>query len=112
MTKLQQDLTMFAGDTMNIEFAVDNLTASDLSNAQSIQWNLAQRDASSNALVKSSGSGISTADTNVIVSLSPADTANLTPMTYIHHLVIQKQDGSISTLAVGQLTIRKSLVQF
>lgn len=104
MTELNQNFTMFQGDSKNIVVDISSDEALDLTGA-TIKWALKKKVYSTeNELLKTI-----TDATNgqVIIQLEPVDTANLTGL-YYHELELTDGAGNVSTIMTGNVTINKS----
>lgn len=112
MAEENQDISMYAGESLEIEILVTNDAgaAKDLTGA-TIAWKLARGPGSTAMVSKSTGAGI--AITNAAsgiftVSLSPADTESLHGR-YYHEARVTDSGGKESVITVGTVLIQKSM---
>lgn len=108
MTSINQNVNMYAGDTINVNFGISNSdnTAASLSSASPV-WIMEQNVSSGSLLRKTSDSGISISGSTITVSISPSDTIDFAG-TYYHELEVTDTSGNVSTVSTGLLTIKKS----
>lgn len=117
MTKFNQNVTMIAGDTVNINCVVrtgPNPTdpVKDISGA-TIAWVLYNDPAGVVTLTKSTVSGI-TITSGIggafTVALAAGDTESVAPMNYYHEAEVTDVFGNVSTVFTGTVTIKRSRV--
>ena len=112
MTEVNQNFTMYAGDSKVLLYTIkgDSGETLDVTTLTSAQFVIKQYPDSSVKLLDKdfpdSGVGISNGPEGIIsVSLVPADTKDLNPGEYYHELRIVLF-GSTSTVAIGVLKIK------
>lgn len=116
MTRLNQDVTIFAGDTKNIDVTVKdaNGVEIDITTISEIQYVVKKSalDAAISQVAKSlTGIGITLTDpANGIFTINflPADTEILGYQEYYHEAELTDGGGNISTIFTGVLTLRPS----
>lgn len=111
MTALNQNFTMFSGDTKLVIIPVTkpDKSAADL-NGASAKWILQDEDGVTNVLSKQSPETIAIVNSNEIqIKLLPNDTKDLIG-TFYHECEITDQAGNVSTVSTGFITIVKSAV--
>jgi hypothetical protein len=105
MTAVNQNFSMYQGDTKNIIVPVDGVT--DLIGA-TLKWGLRKRESSTtNDIVKESEITIS--GTEITIPLKPPDTETLLGL-YFHECELTDQQGNVSTLFTGNVNILRSAV--
>lgn len=114
MTTTAQDIELYAGDTKQIACTVTdpNGVAKSLVGA-SIRWALYDECAGAALVSKTTASGItitSAAGGIFTVTISPSDTASLTPAIYWHEAEVTDGSGNIGTVFTGHVTLRPSRV--
>lgn len=112
MTKKNQDLEMWAGDTKKLQYTVldENDDPVNLTNA-TINWWLAESATSTAILTKTTADDISITDAaNGVfqVTINPADTQNLEGR-YYHEAEVTDDAGNVATVAVGVIKINPSI---
>jgi len=108
MALINQNFKIWAGDDKALVFKVRGV--SDLISASAI-WAVSLSPGSAKVIEKKSiiAGEITIDGTNVIVTLTPADTADLAPGGYYHELEITDGDGKISTVATGLMAVQPTL---
>jgi hypothetical protein len=105
---LEQNITMRAGNSREIEFTIEDITSLG---ASTIKWGLS-KGAYADKLVEKTNAlatEISVSGLVVTVHLDPADTADFPGGRYYHELWAEDTSGYEDTLAVGQVRIYPSL---
>ena len=107
-------ICIFRNDTKTLEFAVDdgNGNAVDISDVQSIKFQVALR-AGSAALISKERPGdilIDGTNTKFLVPLESSDTGSLSPGAYYAEAEIVNGDGDVFTVAFGRIRIREDLI--
>lgn len=113
MTKTAQDITIYAGDTVNI-----NVTVLDSDNGgyksiagSTIIWVLFDPDDTGVLLTKTTADAISITDGlngALTIALVPADTEAVTPGNYRHEAEVTDASGNVSTVLTGDFIIKES----
>jgi hypothetical protein len=112
MTTINQNFSMYAGDSKNITITVtnDDGTVLNLTNA-TVKWALKKRVKSTvNEIYKTTTDGIVITDSlnGVIkINVTPNDTTNLSGM-YYHECEVTDQSGNVSTVTTGYITVKES----
>ncbi len=114
MTKENQDIELWAGDTRTETVTVTNSAGSAQNlTGLTLRWVVRRHSRAGTIVIsKSTGSGITI--TNAAggifqIALSPADTKNLEGE-YYHEASGVDSGGNVSTLLIGTLTVNKSAV--
>lgn len=113
MTALNQNFSMYAGDSKKVIITVtdDNNNALDLFGA-SVKWALKRSSRTDEReIYKEINKGIkidNPTNGELTIDLLPSDTALLTPGTYYHECEVTDANGNVSTITVGYITISKS----
>jgi len=112
MTTTAQNVTMWAGDTIVLEFAItDSATDADKNlSGSSIRWVMVGYTGIV-VVDKSTGDGVTI--TNAVggvfqVALEPADTEELPGGVYTHEAEVTDSLGNISTVATGEIMLKAS----
>ena len=106
MGTINQDFTMFAGDTVSLDFTVDMDRTLE---GATITWVLVRRQAI--MLTKSAGDGIRiTGAKTFSVDLLPEDTEDLEGNHY-HEAEVTDSFGTSSTVASGMVRIDKTYIK-
>jgi hypothetical protein len=107
MTAMNQNFTMFSGDSLTIVIPVKKGDGTLLSlGGCTIKWALKEKDISPvPILLKTTESGISTATGEVSIKLDPADTSELAG-TFYHECEITDPLGNVSTVSAGYAAIQ------
>jgi hypothetical protein len=106
---------MHQGDTKRLAVSVTDPdgTAVSLVSVQSVRWWVAKKVTSTSRLIeKALASGITVtnaAEGKLVITLSPADTAQLAG-DYYHELEVIDSAGDIGTVLRGTLTVVRALV--
>lgn len=112
MTKINQDITMWQGDTKVITCTTYNATGGITNlTGGTIEYKLYETDYTVQ-VTKTTSSGIVITDAaNGVfqVTLSPSDTLTLLG-TYLHEAELTDANSAVSTLFIGDVTIKKSVV--
>lgn len=113
MTMTGQTVTLWAGDSLTLAFAVVDAdgTAVDLTGGSARWWlgkNNKATDANGGVYVKKTGS-ISTS--TVEVTILPADTKDLKPGTLYHECEVIDASGNVATIAVGSFILQPAIVR-
>jgi hypothetical protein len=112
MTTINQDFSMYAGDSKNIVITVtdDNGSPMNLLNA-TVKWALKKRVKSTeNMIYKTTTDGITITDAQnglIKISLLPINTSSLSGM-YYHECEVTDQSGNVSTVTTGYITVKES----
>jgi hypothetical protein len=105
MTAVNQNFSMYQGESKNLIVSVDGVT--DLIGA-TLKWGLRKRESSTiNDILKESE--ITVSGTEITIPLKPPDTETLLG-TYFHECELTDQQGNVSTLFTGIVTILRSAV--
>lgn len=115
MTRQTQDVTIYAGDTVNIRVTtydgdVTGTARKDIANS-SIAWVVYDPDADGVILTKATADAITITDGLnglFIISLIPADTEDVPPATYRHEAEITDSSGNVSTVLTGDFIVKES----
>jgi hypothetical protein len=103
MTAINQNFTMYQGDTKNLIVPVEGVT--DLTGS-TLQWGLRKRESSTtNDIFKNNEITIN--GNEITIPLKPPDTETLLG-TYWHECELTDQQGNVSTLFTGVATILRS----
>lgn len=112
MTAINQDFTMWSGDTRSLVIGVDDGTGAsvDVSSASRLIWILYDLDDGASRLRKDSDvSGVSFGGSEVTITIDPADTVDLNGM-YGHEAELVDSAGNKSTVSVGVATVNVDYV--
>ncbi len=115
MTALAQNISLPAGDSLQLVVPVTNADGSDavLTGASARYW-MAPYSFSTGTdvfLKKSIGSGISVAGNVITITLAPGDTESAGAGKHWHELEVLFADGWSSTVMTGEVTITRTLVR-
>ena len=102
MTKRNQDINMFAGDTKDILVTM----TTDLSGA-TIKWALKKRLNGTQYIYKTTSSGITVSGSTFTIRLDVADTSDLSGG-YYHEAEVTDALGNVSTVMTGSAKIEPS----
>ncbi|MEH7093925.1 hypothetical protein [Neobacillus vireti] len=105
MTAVNQNFTMYQGDSKNLIVAVEGVT--DLIGV-TLKWGLRKREYDTTNLVLKENE-ITVSGTEIRIPLKPPDTETLLG-TYYHECELTDQQGNVSTLFTGIVTILRSAV--
>ncbi len=107
------DFEMFSGDDIEILIEiVDSAGAAvDVSTATSVDFALINRVTKIAALEKALGDGITVDEDGVLITIVPADTAEMTPGTYISELQVIDGDGLTHTALQAIATIKRDYIE-
>lgn len=100
MTAINQNFSIFAGNTKSITVTVDD--AASLTGA-TIEFNIKKNENSNAILTKTN---VSVSGNTITITLNPTDTENFSG-SYYHECVLTDQYGNVSTLSVGTITFNK-----
>jgi hypothetical protein len=104
MTMINQNFTLYAGNTKNIIIPVTGIE--DLMGA-TIKWGVRKKEYSTtNDLLKESPDIVTDKNT-ITIKLKPPDTANLLG-SYYHECEVVDQQKNVSTVFTGLMTINRS----
>jgi len=107
MTSVNQNFTVYAGDTAQVSIGVTQSGAAASLSSTSIVWVL-EEEVGSGSLVKlTTDDYISVSGSIVILGISPSHTQNLNGK-YYHEVEVTDTSGNISTVTTGTVTIKKS----
>ncbi len=109
MTKVDQDTTIYIGDTINLVITVrdDAEVAIDITGA-TVAWNLYDERIGSSLIAKTTSSGITlTTPLSGIftIALSAADTAALSEGVFYHEAEVTDASSNVSTVTTGHITV-------
>jgi len=107
MTKLDQDFTMWQGETISLRVPVTDSAGDPVTlTGATVTW----KATAGAAVLTKSGSVISidAADDGVQIDLDPADTTALTPKKYAHECRVVDAGGDHNVIFVGDLVLRLS----
>jgi hypothetical protein len=113
VTKEAQNITIYAGDTADINvtvYAGETTTRKNIANS-TINWVVFDPDSTGVILTKTTGDAITITDgLNGLftISLVPADTEDIPPATYRHEAEITDSSGNVSTVTVGDFIVKES----
>lgn len=116
MTKVNQDFTMYQGESKHVEAAVVDSDDQPLDmTGATIEWKAYDtEDDSVASITKSTASGniviINKNATNdgLRIILAPADTQNLSPEVYYHECRVTDSTGNEEVVFVGDMTLKLS----
>lgn len=114
MTKTAQDVTMYAGDTVNIKVTVydsDNSNVRKNITGCTIKWVMYDPDDTGVMLTKTTPSGITVTDAingELTIPVASTDTETVTPGNYRHEAEITDASNNVSTVLVGDFIILES----
>lgn len=114
---LKQNFRIWTGNDLNVNFSVtdDNSSGLDLT-AASVRWRAAKDPYHPSVISKFSTVGTSEINiTNttaglLTVNLNESDTNSLLPGVYYHELEVEDSTGNPFTVAIGHMTLEKSLI--
>lgn len=108
MSMLNQNFSMFAGDTKNLNFTI-TLTGTIV--GSTVVWGLIKDGVVVLQKSTANGGGITITGAGAFtVLLSPNDTVNLAPGTYSHEAESTDGSGNVATLAAGECTLLASYI--
>jgi len=104
MALLDQDFEMWSGDSITLNFVIED--TADLAGSSSIKWAMS-RSVRGPKLINKEG----TYEANVVtIELIPEDTEDIRPSRYYHELEIIDGEGRVSTAAIGSMRIWPTLI--
>ena len=106
MTAMNQNFSMYAGDTKVLQIQVLADKKMDL-NAVSVKWGLVKKDGP--VILLKTTPAIQTANNTITITLLPEDTKHLLG-DYNHECEITDPEGVVSTVTNGTVTIKKDLI--
>jgi hypothetical protein len=106
MTEENQNFTMWAGDTKNIEFTVSDIVS--LAGA-TIKWGLAV-DRHSTQLVSKTTTEMTVAGAVFTIHLLPADTASIGFGELYHEAEVTDAVNNVATVALGICTLNPTIL--
>lgn len=107
VTALDQNISIFAGDTKFINFTIDGMPS--LSGVI-IKWGVRNNcHSTTNVLLKTTNFGIEIDDLAIKITLDPIDTEELSG-TYYHEAELTDGYGNVSTIFTGNMKIIESAV--
>ncbi|MBT2729445.1 hypothetical protein J7E63_21365 [Bacillus sp. ISL-75] len=111
MTAINQNFSMFAGDSKNLIVTVtkDDGSFVDL-NGTTVKWGLRKKENSTiNEVSKTTDDGITLLGDEITIKLDPTDTLNLLGI-YFQECELTDQLGNVSTIFTGGVKINRSVV--
>lgn len=115
MTKEGQNVTMYQGETLDINvtvYAGDSTNRKNIANS-TIAWVVFDPDSDGVIMTKTTSDVITITDgLNGLftVALVPADTATTPPATYRHQAEITDTSGNVSMVTAGDFIVKESRV--
>lgn len=114
MARVNQNATIWAGDTVNLDVAVTNSAgaAKDITGA-TIAYVLFNEPAGATVLTKTTADDIAiTPGTGGLftITLEPADTESVAPGAYYHEAEVTDISGNVATVLTGKVTIMRSRI--
>ncbi|MDR7237106.1 hypothetical protein J2Y02_001717 [Neobacillus drentensis] len=103
-----QNFSMYAGDSKSIIIPVTKDDGSPLNlTGAAVKWGVRKRESSTTNDILKESPAITVSGSEITISLAPVDTETLTG-SYYHECELTDQQGNVSTLFVGLVTITKS----
>lgn len=115
--KLKQNIRLWSGNDMDVQFSItDENSSALLLTATTIKWKMALDPYSSAALISKSSTASSELEITdaaggiVTIKLNSTDTNSISPGVYYHELEVTDSEANPFTVAIGHLTLEKSLI--
>ena len=109
MTKRNQDFEMWIGDHKLLIFTVEDIASIE---GTTVKWKMAKSVSREPVIEKSSNSDLDINNNTFTVQLLPEDTINLdTKSDYYHEAELMDEEGNISTLSIGKVTLHPTLIK-
>lgn len=110
MGKLNQDFTTWKGNYREIIFYVEDV---DTVEGSSAAWAMSTSSSGSTLILKTSeaNSGITFSGKNIIITLNPGDTSEISPGNYYHELRLEDILNQPTTPAIGTITLKDTLLK-
>ncbi len=112
MTTTRQNLELWAGDHKKLVFIFEH-PINLAEGVDTVKWAMSASNKSNPVVEKSSDNGSSEVEVKkdrFIVKLVPGDSENLDPGVYYHEAELTDGDGNISTVAVGEIRLRSTII--
>lgn len=108
MTAINQDFSMYQGDTKNLVVSVTKDDGSELDlTGCTVKWAILKSTTNSEKLVLIETPRIRTDNNTITIPISSTDTLNLLGK-YYHECKLIDTQGNASTIFVGYITLNKS----
>lgn len=113
MATTDQNATIHAGDTVDINVTVTNPATGDPKNltGATVQWAMYKAYKGTVVLTKDTDDGVTitdAADGELTISLEAADTEDVRPDIYAHEVEVTDSGGNVSTVTTGYITLKAS----
>lgn len=109
MTKRNQDFEMWTGDHKLLIFTVEDITSIE---GATVEWKMAKSVSREPVIEKSNDSGLQINNNTFTVEILPEDTEDLdTKSDYYHEAELMDEEGNISTVSIGKVTLHPTLIK-
>jgi hypothetical protein len=113
MATTDQNATIYAGDTVNINVVVTDPATGDPKNlaGATVQWAMFREYKGTVVLTKDTDAGITITDEAngaLTIALDASDTENVRPDIYAHEVEVTDSGGNVSTVTTGYITLEAS----